>query len=206
VKQEQITEVLSILLAVSGMLLIIWWLLLGLTQFLRGGGTSLVEIVQMSSWLPVNIVGLLSALLLLAGLMGVLIGKISDLKTLGFLGIMISMSGAALFTAVQFDETFVWPLMATHARELLEVDGPMFTNPAFFTTYIVMGILFAVGFVLLSVQSLKRRIFPVVPSVFLLIGAVLFSGGVLVPIAARTVGVLLFGIALIWIGFRNRRR
>ena len=81
----------------------------------------------------------------------------------------------------------------------------MFTDPAFFITYVIMGILFAVGFIFLAVQSLKRRIFPSVPSVFLLIGVVLFAGGVLVPIAARTVGVLLFGVALIWIGFRNRK-
>ena len=73
-------------------------------------------------------------------------------------------------------------------------------------TYVIMGVLFAVGFIFLAIQSLKRRIFPIIPSVFLLVGAVLFAGGVLIPIAARTIGVLLFSIALIWIGFRNRKR
>jgi hypothetical protein len=204
-KKESVTEVLSVLLSVSGILLMVWWLLLGLIQRLGGAGNSLAELVIVSSWLPVNILGLLATLLLILGLSGILTGNTPDLGTFGFLGVLLSISGAALFTAVQFDETFIWPLMATHGGELLEPEGPMFTDPSFFTSYIVMGVFFAVGFIFLSVQSLKRRIFPVVPSIFLLTGAVLFAGGVLVPVAVRTVGVLLFGIALIWIGFRNRK-
>lgn len=85
------------------------------------------------------------------------------------MGTIFSVTGAALFSTLQFDETFVWPLLAEHAEQLLDIKGPMFTDPAFFAAYLVMGALFALGFVFVAAQSLKCRIFPVVPSVFLLI-------------------------------------
>lgn len=203
---ESPTKVLSVMLTISGMLLIVWWLLLGLSQFLGGAGDSLAKLALMPSWLPINILGLISTLLLVLGLIGILIGNSSDLGTFGFLGIVISVTGASLFTALQFDETFVWPLLAEHAEELLEVQGPMFADPPFYAGYLIMGALFAIGFIFVAAQSLRRRIFPVVPSVFLLIGAPLFAAGLLVPIIVRTIGVLLLGIALIWIGFKNSKR
>jgi hypothetical protein len=205
-KKESTTNVLSTLLAVSGMLLIIWWLLLGLSQIAGGGGDSLAKLALTSSWVPINIAGLLSTLLLILGLIGILTGNTSELGALGFVGVVLSISGAALFTALQFDETFVWPLLATHAEGLLEIEGPMFTDPAFVASYLVMGIVFAVGFVFVAAQSLKHRIFPVVPSVFLLAGALLFAGGILVPVIIRTIGVVLLGVSLIWVGFKNKKR
>ena len=48
-KKERVAEALSVLLAVSGMLLIAWWLLLGLTQWLGGAGGSPAEMVRISS-------------------------------------------------------------------------------------------------------------------------------------------------------------
>ena len=202
--KEKFTKILSILLAVAGMLLIVWWLLVGL-QWLAASGGSLATLVLTPSWLPINIVGLLSCLLLILGLIGILTGGLPALGTLGFVGIAISVSGAALFTALQFDEAFMWPLLAVHAEEFLTMDGPMFADPAFFGIYLAMGVLFAVGFVLLAIQSLRRRIFPVMPSVLLLAGSVLFAGGMLVPTMIRTVGVILLGAALIWIGFRSAK-
>ncbi len=200
------TAVLSVFLAVSGMLLVIWWLLLGLSQMSGDASGSLANLARMSTWVPINIVGLLATLLLILGLMGIVTGNSSGLGTFGFLGTIFSVTGAALFSALQFDETFVWPLLAEHAEQLLDIKGPMFTDPALFAAYLVMGALFAVGFVFVAAQSLKRRIFPVVPSAFLLIGALLFAGGLLVPVIVRTIGVILLGVALIWIGFRNRNR
>jgi hypothetical protein len=205
-KTKSTTNVLGTLLAASGTLLIIWWLLLGLSQVTGGAGGSLARLVLMSTWVPINIVGLLSALLLILGLIGILIGNSSDLGTFGFVGIILGTAGAALFTAVQFSETFVWPLLARHARDLLEIEGPMFTDRAFFASYLIMGVLFALGVVFVAAQSLKRRIFPVVPSVFLLVGAPLFAGGILVPVLVRTIGVVLLGVSLVWVGLKNRDR
>jgi hypothetical protein len=82
----------------------------------------------------------------------------------------------------------------------------MFTDRVFFASYLMMGVLFAVGVVFVAAQSLKRRVFPVVPSVFLLVGAPLFAGGILIPIVARTIGVVLLGVSLVWVGLKNKNR
>jgi hypothetical protein len=71
-KPEATTNVPSTLLAASGTLLIIWWLLLGLSQVTGGAGGSLARLALMSTWVPINIVGLLSALLLILGLIGLI--------------------------------------------------------------------------------------------------------------------------------------
>lgn len=198
--QRSITRVLGMLLGLSGLLLIVWWLLLGLSQLSGGSGGSFASMVLTPAWLPVNILGLVATLLLAVGLCAFLTRASPDIGVLGFVGTVVSIAGVVLFDALQFDETFVWPVLAQHAPLLMEPDGPIFRNPAFFAVYIAMGVLFAVGFVLLAAHSIRRATLPLVLNVLLLVGALLFAGGALVPIVVRTVGVLMFGSALIWAG------
>ena len=205
-KKESGTNVFSIMLVISGVLFIIWWILLGISQMLGSSGDSLSQLVQSPSWIPINIIGLVASLLLVMGLIRILIGNESSLGVFGFLGFIICILGVVLFTSLQFDETFVWPLLATHADSLLEIDGPMFTNPGFLAAYIIMGILFALGFIFVAVQSLRRNIFPKIPSIFLIIGAPVFGGGLYVPLMLRTIGLILLGISFIWVGFFKLKR
>jgi len=205
-KKESITNVFSIMLVISGILFIIWWILLGISQMLGSSGGSLSQLVQSPSWIPINIIGLIASLLLVMGLMRILFGEKSSLGMFGFLGFIICILGVVLFTSLQFDETFVWPLLATYADSLLEINGPMFTNPGFLSVYIIMGILFAFGFIFIAVQSLRRNIFPRIPSILMLIGAPIFGGGLYVPLMVRTIGLILLGISFIWVGFFKLKR
>jgi hypothetical protein len=205
-KKESIENVFSTMLVISGCLLILWWILLGVSQAVGNGGASLLQLAQSGTWVPVNIIGLVALLLLVFGIMGILIRDYSNLGAFGFSGVIISTIGVILFTSLQFDETFVWPLLATYADTLLEIKGPMFTDPGFFTAYIIMGLLFIVGFVFIAIQSLRRNIFPKVPGIFLIIGTPVFAGGLFVPVIVRTIGLILMSVAFIWIGFFNLKR
>jgi len=200
-KKESIARVFSIMLAVSGILLIIWWILLGISQMISGSGGSLSQIVQSPGWIPINIIGLVASLLLVLGLMRILVEDSTNLGFLGFFGFIICILGVALFASLQFDETFVWPLLATYADSLLEIKGPMYTNPGFLAAYIIMGILFTLGFIFIAVQSLRKNIFPKIPSILMIIGAPIFGGGLYVPLMVRTIGLILLGISFIWVGF-----
>jgi hypothetical protein len=200
-KKESIANVFSIMLAVSGFLFIIWWILLGISQMIGGSGGSLSQLVQSQGWIPINIIGLVASLLLVLGLMRILVEDSTNLGFLGFFGFIICILGVALFASLQFDETFVWPLLATYADSLLEIKGPMFTNPGFFAAYIIMGILFTLGFIFIAVQSLRRNIFPKIPSVLIIIGAPIFGGGLYIPLIVRTIGLILLGVSFIWVGF-----
>ena len=198
-KKKLILDVFSISLVISGILLIIWWALLGISQMFSNSGDSLSQLVQSTTWIPINIIGLVAALFLVIGLIRILFEDESSLELLGFLGVILSIFGVVLFTSVQFDETFVWPLLARYSDNLLEINGPMFTNLSWLSIYIIMGVLFALGFI--AIQSLRRNIFPKIPSILMIIGAPIFGGGLYVPLMIRTMGLILLSISFIWIGF-----
>ncbi|WP_455382289.1 hypothetical protein [Salinispira pacifica] len=205
-RRESILRVMHVVLGLSGLLLIIWWLLLGLTLLPGGSGRSFAAMVLTPGWVPINVIGLVATLLLAIGLSGFLARQAERPGTLGFLGAIVSIAGVVLFGALQFDETFVWPLLAVHAPQLMEPGGPMFTNGPFLSVYLIMGVLFAGGFVLLAVHLIRLKSHPLVLELLLLVGAVLFAGGTLVPVFVRTVGVLLLGASLMWWGLRGRGR
>ena len=197
-KKKFILDVFSISLVISGILLITWWILLGISQVFSNSGDSLSQLVQSSTWIPINIIGLIAALFLVIGLMRILFEEESSL---GLLGVIISIFGVVLFTAVQFEETFVWPLLARYSDNLLEINGPMFTNLSWLSIYIIMGVLFALGFIIIAIHSLRRNIFPKTPSILMIIGAPIFGSGIYLPIMIRTIGLIFLSISIIWIGF-----
>ena len=197
-KKKLILDVFSISLVISGILLITWWILLGISQVFSNSGDSLSQLVQSSTWIPINIIGLIAALFLVIGLMRILFEEESSL---GLLGVIISIFGVVLFTAVQFEETFVWPLLARYSDNLLEINGPMFTNLSWLSIYIIMGVLFALGFIIIAIHSLRRNIFPKTPSILMIIGAPIFGSGIYLPIMIRTIGLIFLSISFIWIGF-----
>lgn len=197
-KKKFILDVFSISLVISGILLITWWILLGISQVFSNSGDSLSQLVQSSTWIPINIIGLIAALFLVIGLMRILFEEESSL---GLLGVIISIFGVVLFTAVQFEETFVWPLLARYSDNLLEINGPMFTNLSWLSIYIIMGVLFALGFIIIAIHSLRRNIFPKTPSILMIIGAPIFGSGIYLPIMIRTIGLIFLSISFIWIGF-----
>jgi len=200
-KKKLILDIFSISLIISGILLITWWTLLGISQVLSNSGDSLLQLVKSSTWIPINIIGLIATLFLVIGLMRILFEEESSLELSGFLGVILSIFGVVLFTAVQFDETFVWPLLAKHSDNLLEINGPMFTNLSWLSIYIIMGAFFVLGFILIAIQSLRRNIFPKIPSILMIIGAPIFGSGLLVPLMIRTIGLIFLSISFIWIGF-----
>lgn len=199
-RKRSITGVLGTFLSLAGILLIVWWILLGLSQLSASSGASLAAMAMTPLWLPANIVGIIATVLLVVGLSAFFTRAAPDSDTLGFLATTVSMAGVLLFGALQFDETFVWPVLAQDAPMLLEPGGPMLGAPPFFAAYVSMGVLFAAGFILLTAHSIRRAALPLVLNLLLVFGALLFAGGVLVPVAVRTAGVLIFGGALIWAG------
>ena len=88
-KKGSYATVFSIMLAISGILLIIWWILLGISQMTGGTDGSLSQLVQSPSWIPVNTIGLISSLLLVVGLTGIVFEDESRIGIFGFLGFIL---------------------------------------------------------------------------------------------------------------------
>lgn len=190
----------GILLIVSGVLFLVWWILLGVLLPSTEKGMQLVNLVLDKDWLGVNVIGLIGSLLLPLGLIGLYAKQYEKIGIPGFIGFILTFIGSILYTCVQFGETFTWPLIAAHAPVLLGVKGPMLANSAFFLAYTVMGILFVIGFILIGIVSIIAAVLPRIASIFLLIGAILFGAGMFLPLVLRTIGMTLFAIALCWLG------
>jgi len=65
-KKKLILDVFSISLVISGILFIIWWISLGISQVLSNSGDSLSQLVQSTTWIPINIIGLVALLFLVS--------------------------------------------------------------------------------------------------------------------------------------------
>ena len=199
--QIKLTRLAGILLMASGVLLLVWWILLGVLLPSAPKEMQLVNLVLNKWWLGVNIIGLIGSVLLPLGLIGLYAKQYDKIGIFGLVGFIMAFIGSILYTCLQFDETFMWPIIAVHAPTLLNIKGPMLTNSAFFIAYALMGILFIIGFILISIVSILKAKLPRIANIFLLIGAILFGGGgKFVPLVPRTIGITLFTIALCWLG------
>ncbi len=208
----------GVMTIITGSLFLIWSGLLASIAPSLTSGFELVDMVRDDFWTEYNVVGSLASILLPLTLIGLYAGQASKTGLTGLVGFLTAFFGGLLLAWIQLEETFVWPVLSAEAPTLVDLEGPLFEDPAFLATFFASGLLFMVGFLVFAVASFRARIFPRWSSVFLGVGAALFGigtalfgigdalfdmGGVLV--IARTVGVLLLATALVWLGYSQYR-
>ena len=188
----------------TGALLILWWGLMG-TMAPSGGDNLLLEMVRHPNWTLINALGSAHAVLLPLALVGLYACQVEKVGTLGLVGFVLAFLGAVLTAWIQVEETLVWPLLATHAPTLVDMKGPMFSDPAFFGTYVLMGVLFIPGALIFGIAAARARVLPRWGAILLAVGAPLFGIGGLFFVV-RTVGALLFTAALVWLGYAQLKK
>lgn len=162
-------------------------------------GEPLLEWVRDPAWTSLNLLALTMALLLPLSLVVLYAAQANSLGTFGLLSFLSAFFGTSLYLALQFDESFVWPVLATEAPELLHLEGPMFTSPLFGLAYLTMGLLFIAGWLGFGVVTSRAGVFPRSAGVLLAIGMPVFGAGNLVPFLVRGTGSVLAaaGLALL---------
>ncbi len=162
-------------------------------------GEPLLEWVRDPAWKWLNLLALAMALLLPLSLVVLYAAQANSLGTLGLLSFLTAFLGTSLYLGLQFDETFLWPILASEAPELLDLEGPMFTDPLFGFAYLAMGLLFIAGWLGFGVMTSRARVFPRAGGVLLAIGMPVFGAGNLVPFPVRGTGSVLAatGLALL---------
>jgi hypothetical protein len=191
----------GVLTAVVGALLVLFGVL---PLLLLPTSEPLIEWVRDADWSWLNGLALIATVLTPLALVSLYFRQVEESGKLGFVGFVMSYIGAVLFLGVQFDEAFVWRILASEAPALLDPNGPMLTNPGFSTIYLFMGILYILGFVLFGIATIRARVFPRGAAVLLIIGVPLFAGGFFLPQFLRAIGALLAGAGLIWMGLSRR--
>lgn len=187
----------GVLTAVVGALLILFGIL---PIIMLPTSKPLIHWVLDANWSLLNGLALIMTVLTPLALISLYSEQVEESGRLGLIGFVMAFIGSVLFSSVQFDETFLWRIFAEEAPALLDLAGPMFTSPGFSTIYLLMGVLYILGFVLFGIATMRGGVFPRVAAILLIVGVPLFASGVFLPQFMRTIGAILAGASLIWMG------
>lgn len=165
------------------------------TLFLPAGG-SLLEWVQDPQWFVLNLAALVMALLLPLALAALYLAQADSLGKVGLAGFVCAFFGSLLYLGLQFDETFVWPILAEQAPSLLALQGPMFTDPGFMGAYMAMGLIFILGWIMFGVATYRAGVLSRWGGALLAAGMAVFGAGNMVPVIVRGLGSVLAAFAL----------
>ena len=179
-------------------LFLLWWVLLGT---LLPVNAPLVDLVLDENWVSVNMLGLIAAVLVPLCLVGLYARQVEKIGILGLLGFLLASFGSILFASLQFEETIAWPVLAIQAPALLDVQGPLISNQAFSTIYLIMGLLYIVGFILFGIATMRAGVLTRWGALLLIISAPLFGAGLFVPVFVRTIGAVLYAVGFAWLGY-----
>ena len=160
----------------------------------------LIQWVLDADWPALNGLALIMTVLTPLALISLYSKQVQESGRLGLIGFVMAFIGSVLFSSVQFDEALLWRIFAKEAPALLDPAGPMFRNPGFSMIYLVMGILYILGFVLFGIATIRGGVFPRVAAILLIFGVPLFASGVFLPQFLRTIGAILAGVSLVWMG------
>jgi hypothetical protein len=184
-------------------------LLLGALLFIIGNilgtvlfpGNSTATQLSSALYVSVSLVSFIGELLLLLGLSGIVVRQAQRAGWLGFVGFVLTFLGGALLTSTSVVSFLVFPWLAQVAPKLATGNGP----PAFFVYFLVAGILFALGGILLGIATMGAQVLPRWAGLLLIIGAVISV--VDIPLSGTIgsivglVAFVLFAVAVGWMGY-----
>lgn len=181
---------------VAMVLLVVWWLALGLALPVAEAANHFETMILNPCWVPVNLIGLVACVLLVLTLPVLYFDERHRRNTLGFAGLVVAEIGLVLFASIQYYETFLWPVVAQANPELVRFDGALVLgDPLVLVPLIASGGFLGVGYLLLGIALFRERMVPRYSAILLVVGAVLFGNGMAFPV--RTIGLLIYAGATI---------
>lgn len=154
-----------------------------------------------TTWLILLVLSIVAAYLVLVALIGLYARQAEETGRLGLAAVVIASLGTAMFIGFNWGGGFIVPALTSAAPEFLdqiEAAPPASVALGFISTFVI----FALGWLLFGVASLKAKVFPTIPSWLLIIGAIL---GLVSRIADLGIPSVLFGLGLAWMGWWLRQ-
>lgn len=185
---------LSGLAALVGGVLFVVFDLLNVVLFPDANG---VDMMTSSAWFVVQILGLIALILITMGLVGLYLKQIQQTGTLGLIAFLLAFSGNMMAFGLLWGEPFLGPMLATEAPQVFEIEPSGAAAAGFIFTLL----LFALGWFLFGLASMRARVLPRAASVLLMIGAVLALALNLLELPFWST---LLGIAVAWMGYTLR--
>lgn len=159
-------------------------------------GAPLLEWVKDPQWVMLNLAALIMALLLPLTLVALYAAQAESLGRAGLVSFVLAFLGSLLYLGVQFDETFLWPILADEAASLLTPQGPMLSDPGFMGVYLTMGFVFILGWIVFGIVTYRAGVLSRPGAALLAVGMAVFGAGNMVPIVVRGLGSVAASIAL----------
>jgi hypothetical protein len=153
-----------------------------------------VDMMTTSSWFIVQILGLIALILIAMGLVGLYTNQAQRVGTLGLIAYLLAFSGNMMAFGLLWGEPFLGPMLAAEAPEVFEIEPSGAAAAGFIFTLL----LFALGWFLFGLASMRARVLPRGAALLLMIGAVLaFALNLLeLPLWSAVLGV-----AVAWMGY-----
>lgn len=175
---------------VGGLLFII----LDVLETLLFGSLPYAEAAATSAWIIVQGAYIVAAVLISLGLVGLYAHQAEESGTFGLAAFVVTFIGGMMAAGSSWSEAFFGAWLAEAAPELLEADP----SGALAAGVILSYVLFALGWLLFGLASLRAGVLPRGAAVLLMIGAVMFP--VLAALTLPFAGVV-YGVAVAWMGY-----
>ena len=191
----------------AGVVLLAFWFLYALLLPYQKLDHTLSILVNNQHWGLVNILGVAGSILGLIGLVGIYIQNAEATQTAGMVGFLLAFIGTVLLTAALVWDTVIWPILVGHDASLLDFNGPIYASRTFVPFFIIAGIIYSLGYLILGITLARSGVNPFWGSLMIAFGAPLFGLGAMfgkLQVYPRTIGVTLFCIGLIWFGSMMR--
>lgn len=169
------------------------FILLDILETLLFGSLPYSEAATMGSWIIVQGAFILATVLIGLSLVGLYAHQAQEAGTLGLVAFVVAFFGEMMAAGSTWSETFFGAWLARAAPDLLDADP----TGALAAGVVLSYLLFALGWLLFGLASLRARVLPRGAGVMLIIGAILFPvlGALSLPLAG-----LVFGLAVAWMG------
>lgn len=187
----------SNLLRWSGLAALVGGLLfavLSILEFLIFGGQSDSGVVASGAWLIVEVAYVLTATLLILGLVGLYVPQAESARRLGLIAFLVALTGTVMLAGADWSAAFFGPWVAEAAPELLVAEPAGTMAVGIILTYV----LFALGWFLFGLASLQAGVLPRGSALLLMVGAVL---ALVLAFLELPFEAVVLGAAAAWMGY-----
>ncbi len=170
------------------------FIVLDVAEFLLIGNQAYSEAAATGAWILVQGSYILAAVLVSLGLVGLYLCQARQAGRLGLVAFVVTFLGGMMAAGSTWSEAFFGPWLAQAAPELLDADP----TGAVIAGVLVSYVLFALGWFLFGLASLRAGVLPRGAAILLMIGALLF---VVVSVMELPFTGVLYGAAVAWMGY-----
>ena len=188
---------------IAGVSLLVYWYAFAIFMPYRQLSTTLAILVKNQNWKWINALGAFGALMGLLGQAGIYVAQSASMNMYASIGFYVATTGTTLLIGTMLWETILWPILVKENEALLSFQGPIYQSKGFFPFFIVAGLIYSMGYVLVGIGIVKVGVLPSIAGILVAVGAPTFGLGSLFgnyQVYIRSLGITLMSAGLIWLG------